>query len=260
MTHVIDWQGKIGYGDFISPISFAHNQSIKRDQDVVLKFHWKADSPENTKYDPENDPESAYERVNILFDYIKPNRVKLEHHFNSVVPGGGPHTNYNIDTNNYNDIYHNIVMRDIEIEDKPKINNVVICDGSRNKEQFPQWKQWKNHLSKQEWLIVWNECSRREADVEYVSYKTPLKEMIETISNADLFIGYHGSASWVARMVQVPMVVFTNNTSFSQWVFPWASCRSNTNAFNIYNARAHSQANHNTIALLMHEAYLSRKI
>ena len=65
-------------------------------------------------------------RVNILFDYIKPDRVKLEHHFNSVVPGGGPHTNYNIDTNNYNDIYHNIVMRDIEIEDKPKINNVVI--------------------------------------------------------------------------------------------------------------------------------------
>ena len=49
---VIDWKGKIGYGDVISPICYAMNMAEKNQVDVVLNFHWKEKKP--TKYKPED--------------------------------------------------------------------------------------------------------------------------------------------------------------------------------------------------------------
>ena len=49
---VINWKGKIGYGDIISPISYALNLAEKNSTDVILKFHWPYDSPR--KYKPED--------------------------------------------------------------------------------------------------------------------------------------------------------------------------------------------------------------
>ena len=36
----IDWKGKIGYGDIISPICYAHSMAQKNCCDVELIFHW----------------------------------------------------------------------------------------------------------------------------------------------------------------------------------------------------------------------------
>ena len=37
---IIDWKGKIGYGDIVSPICYAINQSIIRNEVVTLNFYW----------------------------------------------------------------------------------------------------------------------------------------------------------------------------------------------------------------------------
>ena len=42
---VINWKGKIGYGDIISPISYAYNIAEKNSTDVILRFHWKDSEP-----------------------------------------------------------------------------------------------------------------------------------------------------------------------------------------------------------------------
>ena len=36
----IDWKGKIGYGDVVSPICYAHSMAQKNCCDVELIFHW----------------------------------------------------------------------------------------------------------------------------------------------------------------------------------------------------------------------------
>ena len=35
----IDWKGKIGYGDIVSPICYAHNVAQKNTCDVDLNFY-----------------------------------------------------------------------------------------------------------------------------------------------------------------------------------------------------------------------------
>ena len=44
-----NWKGKIGYGDIISPISYAYNMAEKNSTDVILKFHWKDSKPQKYK-------------------------------------------------------------------------------------------------------------------------------------------------------------------------------------------------------------------
>ena len=36
----IEWKGRIGYGDIISPICYAHVMAQKNHCDVELLFHW----------------------------------------------------------------------------------------------------------------------------------------------------------------------------------------------------------------------------
>ena len=36
----IDWKGKIGYGDIVSPICYAHNVAQKNTCDVDLNFYF----------------------------------------------------------------------------------------------------------------------------------------------------------------------------------------------------------------------------
>ena len=64
---IINWKGKIGYGDIISPISYALNLAEKNSTDVILRFHWPYDSPK--KYKPE-DKETIQEWIDITWNYM----------------------------------------------------------------------------------------------------------------------------------------------------------------------------------------------
>ncbi len=56
----IQWKGKVGYGDIVSPICYAHNISYKLQVDVNLTFRWD-DGPDH-KIHPK-DPETLWERA-----------------------------------------------------------------------------------------------------------------------------------------------------------------------------------------------------
>ena len=48
----INWKGKIGYGDIISPLCYAHNIAQKNCDDVTLHMHWMHKRGE--KFKPED--------------------------------------------------------------------------------------------------------------------------------------------------------------------------------------------------------------
>ena len=59
----IEWKGRIGYGDIISPICYAHVMAQKNHCDVELLFHWS--EKKGQKYKPE-DAESLDYRAEYL--------------------------------------------------------------------------------------------------------------------------------------------------------------------------------------------------
>ena len=76
---VINWKGKIGYGDIISPISYAYNIAEKNSTDVILRFHWKDPEPKKFK---ETDTETIQQWIDITNNNTtKPAfwDVKIEH-------------------------------------------------------------------------------------------------------------------------------------------------------------------------------------
>ena len=101
MTRTIHWKGKIGYGDIISPICYAHNEADKRKEPVDLVFHFDHDS--GTKF-KDQDAETINERVDFIRDHTTPSKypVRVDQYCNSRMESN--HTNYS--DNNLS--YHNL--------------------------------------------------------------------------------------------------------------------------------------------------------
>ena len=76
-TKKIWWKGKIGYGDIISPICYAHNQAEINKQNVELNFYFEHE--EGTKF-KEDDSETINDRI----DFITENML-VEHDFKVTV-------------------------------------------------------------------------------------------------------------------------------------------------------------------------------
>ena len=80
---VINWKGKIGYGDIISPISYAYNIAEKNSTDVVLRFHWKDSEPQKYK---EKDSETIQQWIDITNNNTQKPAfwdVRIEHVYDS---------------------------------------------------------------------------------------------------------------------------------------------------------------------------------
>ena len=89
---VINWKGKIGYGDIISPISYAYNIAEKNSTDVILRFHWKDSEPQKYK---EKDSETIQQWINITNNNTQKPAfwdVRIEHVYDSEL--GYNHDNY----------------------------------------------------------------------------------------------------------------------------------------------------------------------
>ena len=89
---IINWKGKIGYGDIISPISYAYNMAEKNSTDVILRFHWKDSEPVKYK---EKDTETIQQWIDITNNHMERPAfwdVKIEHVYDSALPYN--HDNY----------------------------------------------------------------------------------------------------------------------------------------------------------------------
>ena len=68
-TIEINWKGKIGYGDIISPLCYSHVLAVKNGIEVQLNMYWETSKGHLFK---EKDSESLDYRQRFLFDLIEP--------------------------------------------------------------------------------------------------------------------------------------------------------------------------------------------
>ena len=179
------WKGKIGYGDIISPICHAANRQEK------LVFGW-----------PHGGSAWAATAASIIAP-LHALPVEVEHKYNVLFHF--EHVNYLDDGPMHNVGFHK------EAFDRKRDGGIVRVTPLRNKEPLHPSKHWKTPD------VDWNSIPGKDID-----YRTPVPEAIDILLSAEFCIGYHGSASWLARWCGCPQAVLSNSSitrrSFSQAV------------------------------------------
>lgn len=193
-----------GYGDIVSPLCYAIRN------DLSVDFHM--DYGESYKY--EQDPETITERILYICDYLNENyHVDVSFHYNSNLPY--KHDVYDIKPIQKREESHNMLPKFRTHVEKP-VDNIVFCTSKTNSDQLPESRKWKDPLSESDWQMLINYY-----EPILVDYTTPIDTLFKTIEDCDLFVGYHGSCAWIARLLQKPMLLFSRDHAFTTWAFPW---------------------------------------
>ena len=212
---VINWKGKVGYGDIVSPICYAHNVSYKNKTPVRLIFHWASD-PWTSQYD--RDPETLWQRASIIdrFCYKTKTDVEVSHKFESVLPYNHSNYDWNV-VGKYK--YHNYWRPDKRNE--PSGNLIVVNSTEGNVVSLKQYgKEWKDPAARR-----WPDIIKRleqNYDVVVVDYRTSIFRLFDLLQKAKGFVGYHGTAAWVARFMHTPSVLFADGGSLTRNAFFYA--------------------------------------
>lgn len=215
----IQWKGKIGYGDVVSPICYAHNISFKLQTKVTLTFRW--DHGSGRKIHP-SDPETLWLRASYLYNKAakKKTEVTLIHKFRD--PLNCNHTGYDWDSVAH-DKFHNYWIS--TIPRKSKKNVIVINSTEGNLVSLANYgKNWKDPVASSWPQLV--ESIRKNFRVYVVDYRTPIETLCSLLSHCYCFVGYHGTAAWIAKMLLVPSIIYsqggklTNNSFHSAVILP----------------------------------------
>lgn len=232
---VINWKGKIGYGDIVSPICYAHNVAEKNKVDVVLRFHWKQE--EKTLYKPD-DTEYIQDWCDYIANNTKPVNffdVKIEHIYGSEL--GYNHDNYFDGNNDFMPI-HNLRKSIQGWNDfpNPNVNNpwrlamVTSLNHKQQMEEYDKNKLWKDPLSKtptgHAWDRVTSSFNKRGFRTKHVHYETPIDHAVKIMTMSNGVIGYHGAHMWLAKWLGLPMIIFSkggkSHGNITKKSFPWA--------------------------------------
>lgn len=223
---ILEWFGASdnGYGDLMLPLCFAQVQGQLNDTMVYLGVRWEFDAKE--KNTPADLLEAIYHKVPF------PN-VTLLHSFNHFY-------NPPIDINMYlkrTDVLHRYHTLYLPYEYKEG-NYDVICTPINNKIPFTTYKEgdadWKQYMSNEEWQRLID-----APNTKHIDYNTPVDEAIDLLINCRSFIGYHGSCAWLARLVGVPMIIYSNRPSLTKYCFPWAGKTFEQSKLDLNKVRRH---------------------
>ena len=207
----LEWQGGIGYGDIVGPISYAHNLSYQLKEKVHLNLHWKT-SIDHIYSD--NTPERLHEQAEFIHNMCEKSgtEVSLDFVFNSE---------YTERFNNYylhaydDDPKHNEWLVSDHFKHTPIKNKIVINSTIENVEplqEYSEWyKEWKD-AQKEDWIPLIQNLKSVGYDIIEVGYRTPINECIEHIRTAEVFLGYHGSTLWLARLIGIPSLAAADKT------------------------------------------------
>jgi hypothetical protein len=223
---VINWKGKIGYGDIISPISYAFNMAEKNSTDVILRFHWPQKEPKKYK---DTDTETIQQWVDMTFNILQKPQfygVRIEHVYDSKLP-------YNHDNYDAKDMeLHNLRFSTLGLNDydngRDSWNKITMVTSMKHKQllhEYDKNKAWKDPLAQTPsgyaWPKVGELIKKRGWDIRHVHYETPYDRVIRQMLTSRCVIGYHGAHMWIARMLGLPMIIFSKG-QITQKAFPWA--------------------------------------
>jgi hypothetical protein len=239
---VINWKGKIGYGDIISPICYAFNLAEKNQVDVVLNFHWENEAP--SKYKPE-DKETIQEWVDFIANNTMPVEffdVQVNHVYGSKI--GFNHDNYDAD-----DIsLHNMRFSTFGLTDGDNAHEsyktLALVTTIKHKQQMKDYdesKKWKDPIGDSPGIYVWPKVSsmlnKRGWDTRHVHYEHSCAQAVKILTNCRCVFGYHGAHMWMAKWLGLPMIIFSKGgkrrNNITEKAFPWAVVYEYWTDFNI---------------------------
>lgn len=213
---VIEWQGKMGYGDICSPCAWVNNLAEKTGKKVILE--WVVPTPEGERVCPEYehpDSEDSILRLQKIFDMMKTEKVELKIRYNEVLPY--KHTDLPKPPYQYIYLYRYF---------KPEYKWVggggyVVFNTTEN--NFKQWEEYGNPKAKT-WKSPdsWKDTYSQFDNVKFVDYTTPIDELVEIIKYADLYIGYSGGTVSMALAMGAPSYVIANEFRRSRMCCPHA--------------------------------------
>lgn len=211
----IQWKGKIGYGDIVSPICYAHNLSYKLKTKVNLTFRWSHGPLQKSH---PSDPETLWGRANYINLQCQKEGtdVTVIHKFDN--PLDINHTNYDWDVV-AKDVYHNYWTP--KIFNEQLTNTVIVNSTVGNVMSLQRYgKPWKDPLAGQ-WQKTIDKLSERY-DIRVVDYRTPVEKLVKLLQKARGFVGYHGTAAWVAKFTHTPSILFADGGSLTRNAFSYA--------------------------------------
>ncbi len=227
---VINWKGKIGYGDFISPISYAMNVADTNSTDVILRFHWPQSGPSKFK---ENDSETYQDIISLTETLLQKPLffdVTIEHVYDSDLDYN--HDNYEMGKTN-SDWFrcHNLRFATTGLNDYDNVHenwkNVTMVTSIKHEQplhEYAEHKSWKDPLGRTPsgfaWPKVGSLIQKRGWNLKHVHYESPMMNVIKKMQGSVGVIGYHGAHMWIARMLGMPMIIFSKKT-LTEHAFPW---------------------------------------
>lgn len=191
-----------GYGDIVMPLCFAQNQGEILQTTVDLKFRWEFGSTEQ---------DTPMDFAEVIHNKFKFPNVRIHHEFNCV-PEVDVDLNLVLKKPDEIDKFHILYF---PVEKTTELYDVV-CSPLNNKTPFAPKAWWKQGLSDD----VWRKFIERP-NTKHVDYRVTTEEAIDILMNCRMFIGYHGSCTWLARLVGAPMKVFSGQPRLSRYCFPW---------------------------------------
>lgn len=226
---VINWKGKIGYGDIISPICYAFNCAEKNAIDVELNFHWEQE--EKTFY-KEGDTQYIQDWCDYIANHTRPATffdVKINHIYGSKLDYN--HDNY-IDGGNKFMPIHNLRKSTFGVRDNGN-NKMCMVTSIAHKQPLHEYgsnKEWKDPLGRtphgNAWDVAISAFNKRGFDTVNLHYGTPIETCVKRMLMCNGVIGYHGAHMWMAKWLGKPMIIFSKGGklkgNITQKAFPWA--------------------------------------
>ena len=112
--------------------------------------------------------------------------------------------------------------------DHSTYSKITFVTSIKHKQQLAEYdkgKAWKDPLaatpSGMAWPRVADLIKKRGWDPRFVHYETPMQKCIDTMLSCRCVIGYHGAHMWIARMLGMPMIIFSKG-QLTKKAFPWA--------------------------------------
>jgi hypothetical protein len=208
----IQWKGKIGYGDVVSPICYAHNISYKLKIPVNLTFRWEWGH--GRKIHP-SDPEQLWLRSSHIFSkaFKKNTDVTLIHKFRD--PLSCNHTGYvweDVAKDKFHNYWYSTYKRN------PKKGTIVVNSTEGNLLSLAKYgKSWKDPVA-ENWRSAVDEL-RKKYKVSVVDYRTSLDQLCDLLNECECFIGYHGTAAWIAKFLETPSIIYSSGGTITKNAF-----------------------------------------
>lgn len=204
----IKWRSGFGYGDFVTGLGYAHNASIKYQTPVDVNFHW---SHGLNHKETSDDPETIIDRMWYVYSTMK----HLSNVSVNITTDSKPEWRFVNNLDEFNAV-HGVWFNNLETE---TTNTVVLWRSKYNTffpgvQKDPVWNEWDS-------VIRW--LTDQGYTVREVTYRTPVKEVIDAIRVCRFGIGYDGMVHQLFKYLWKPLIVLCERHSLNQLLVPTAA-------------------------------------